>query len=329
MAELTTALIGIYTLTPLHMGTGQATAAVDLPVARESHTGLPVIPATGIKGRARDGFEEALGKKNTVVRDLFGPDLEAAGGADGQAGRAGGLVFSEAQLVALPLRSLNLPLAWCTSRMVLERLARNLEAFGCRKLLAIHDMVQVLDPEKLYVSRKIAAEIFTVEDMAFTSGEVDAGRGDVIQLAKQLATLLPGAAEQDGTVHRFVESLVIVPDLEFQRLVERGLPVQARIKLKDDKTNDNLWYEESVAPDTLFASFVLNRPGSGRDMVAEFVEQVRSRREPDLGVVQLGGNETVGNGWCWWNLRVAHVAIVSDNLELNNSGAADRRQGSA
>jgi len=305
MAKQTTALIGIYTLTPLHMGTGQATGAVDLPVAREHHTGFPVIPATGIKGRARDGFEAALGKKDKQVVRLFGPDLQE--GDKGKDGAAGGLVFTEAQLVALPLRSLNLPLAWCTSRLVLERLARNLDTFGCASLLDIKGHLNNLAEDKAYVSRAMDDKVLVIEDMTFTDQEVIAGRQDIRDLAETLATLLPDAAGDDGTRERFHRSLVILPDREFQRLADRGLPVQARIKLTEKKTNDNLWYEETVAQDTLFAGFVLNRPGGKGDMVADFVDQVQVKKTPDLTVVQLGGNETVGQGWCWCQVRSAEA----------------------
>lgn len=41
-----TALIGIYTLTPTHFGTGQTTGAIDLPIARDASTDFPVLPAT-------------------------------------------------------------------------------------------------------------------------------------------------------------------------------------------------------------------------------------------------------------------------------------------
>ena len=45
---------GIYLLAPTHVGTGQAAGAVDLPIARERHTGHPYLPATALKGVARD-----------------------------------------------------------------------------------------------------------------------------------------------------------------------------------------------------------------------------------------------------------------------------------
>ncbi len=325
MAQQTTALIGIYTLTHLHMGTGQATGAVDLPVAREQHTRLPVIPATGIKGKARDGFEEASDKDDKLVEKLFGPDLDSD--TVKKAAAAGGLVFTEAQLVALPLRSLNLPIAWCTSRMVLERLVRNLDTFDCASLLDISELLGNLAENKVYVSRAMDDKVLVIEDMTFMDQEIIAGRKDVETLAEKLASLLPDPAGEDGTAERFRQSLVILPDLEFQRLVDRGLPVQARIKLTDQKTNDNLWYEETVPPDTLFAAFVVNRPGNDGDMVSEFAGKVE-KKNPDLTVVQLGGNETVGQGWCWWRVLKAGTAPQAeqarDNLDLKGAATTGR-----
>ncbi len=315
MAQQTTALIGIYTLTHLHMGTGQATGTVDLPVARERHTGLPVIPATGIKGKARDGFEKVLDK--TEVIELFGPELnEESGNKESVA--AGGLVFTEAQLVVLPLRSLNLPIAWCTSRLVLERLVRNLDTFDCAALLDIKKLLHNLVEDKVYVSRAIDDKVLVIEDMAFMEQEIIADREDVKTLSKKLATLLPGSAKDDGTLERFRQSLVILPDQEFLRLSERGLPVQARIKLTEKKTNDNLWYEETVPPDTLFASFVFNRPVCKDNPASEFATKVK-KKSPDLTVVQLGGNETVGQGWCWWRVRSLLSESLDNSIEVGGA----------
>lgn len=75
---------GIYTLTPTHCGTGQAAGAVDLPIAREAHTRLPLLPATSLKGIARDDWfplgadrdrwtAEEKQRYNDIVKPLFGP----------------------------------------------------------------------------------------------------------------------------------------------------------------------------------------------------------------------------------------------------------------
>jgi len=110
---------------------------------------------------------------------------------------------------------------------------------------------------------------------------------------------------------------VYVPDeklQEFLDLVSRCLPVQARIKLTGGKTaskwktsegkteKGNLWYEESVPADSLFVFFIMNRPGvrNGKDLVGDF-QRFLVDYDINLSVVQMGGNETVGYGWCWWN----------------------------
>lgn len=177
MANNSRALAGIYTLTPLHMGTGQAAGAVDLPVAREHHTGLPVIPATAVKGVWRDIFEQAaMSKPNNVdsetIRNLFGPELEGNDGT-AQEGQAGGLIFTEGQCVAIPFRSASKPLLYCTSLMVLERLARNLRAFHLAGALNIEKFIQKLEDDRVYVTeQQHNGKTLLVEDMLFKPEEV-------------------------------------------------------------------------------------------------------------------------------------------------------------
>jgi hypothetical protein len=54
-------LILLHALTPLHVGTGQAVANVDLPIAREKATGFPIVPASALKGVLRDNFSNQQG----------------------------------------------------------------------------------------------------------------------------------------------------------------------------------------------------------------------------------------------------------------------------
>ncbi|MCF6188079.1 MAG: hypothetical protein L3J49_11485, partial [Desulfobulbaceae bacterium] len=60
----------------------------------------------------------------------------------------------------------------------------------------------------------------------------------------------------------------------------------------------NFWYEESVPVDSLFIFFLMNRPGkvAEGDMVDKFLRV--ARKEEAGATIQLGGNETVGYGWC-------------------------------
>lgn len=305
---------GIYTMSPLHVSTGQAEGAIDLPVVKEPHTGFPVIPASSLKGVARDAFE-GNGLSKEAVNKLFGPTVDETTGkasnATGEAGKgaseagkatggqgsaptlfAGALVFTEARLVAYAARSLNRPFLYVTSRLVLERLARDLRAanvdIGPLALPATG--ASVLVAEKSLVEKTLV-----LEDLVYTRDIVHSAQAETI--GKSLAALLP--AEDGATRHRFAKSLVVIPDEHFAMLVRR-LPVRARIKLNDSKTTSgdggNLWYEEQVPSDCLFVSLIGARRGKGGAL------QTFREHGSRLEVSQIGGNETVGEGICFWTL---------------------------
>ena len=92
------ALLGIYTLTPTHCGTGKAMDAVDLPIAREGHTRHPVLPSSSIKGALRAAGERALNTSNGKdprIADWFGPEIKKPGeGGTEQDMAAGSVIFT-------------------------------------------------------------------------------------------------------------------------------------------------------------------------------------------------------------------------------------------
>lgn len=301
---------GIYTASPLHVSTGQAEGAIDLPVVKEPHTGFPVIPASALKGVARDAYEE-MSKASTPtlpraqVEKLFGPDLRVLDPADKSSNKpdpeslfAGALVFTEARLVAFSVRSLNKPFLYATSSLVLERLARDLRAakadlFGATPIPAASDKVLTTDKSLKGVS-------LVLEDLVYADG---ATLSEALEsVANALTRLLP----DDGPLRSsFVRNLVLLPDVDFASLVRR-LPVRARIKLNERKTTTkdggNLWYEEQVPADCLFASIVARRRQGPKDADWDaFVGEANGA----LGVTQIGGNETVGEGICYWTFHRA------------------------
>src|SRR5690554_3353742 len=56
------AALFLYTVSPVHMGAGQAVDVIDNPIQRERHTRHPCFAGSGIKGALRHGYE-ALGGK--------------------------------------------------------------------------------------------------------------------------------------------------------------------------------------------------------------------------------------------------------------------------
>jgi len=281
---------GIYTMTPLHVSSGQAEGAIDLPVTKETHTGFPVIPASSLKGVARDELKDI-----DLKDEMFGPKV------DGEKGRelfAGALVFTEARLVAYAARSLNRPFLYVTSRLVLERLARDLRAAGIGGDLGSLSLPPTTTAASVLVADKaLASNALVLEDFVYR-GEAVVPSPDLAKIAGALARLLP--ADDEHTRDRLTKSLVLIPDDDFAMLARR-LPVRARIKL-DEKTkttsaNDgNLWYEEQVPSDCLFVSMIGARRGK-----AQFLSHFEKYGDK-LEVCQIGGNETVGEGICFWTV---------------------------
>ena len=324
-------LIGITTITPNHCGTGQASGAVDLPIAREVHTGLPVMPASTIKGVMRDGFAVPDDPKSWTkeqrktaeeVKDLFGPrpprrasnGTESAGnqkqrGESQEPLSAGDLVFLEGMLLAFPVRSLTGVFRWVTSPMLVKRLRRMMRALG-REL-----PVSFVCPEPKSSERALLPSGQTgpvsLEDLVFSEQRCDENPG-VGTLAKIFSKLAPDVEGLDS-------KLVVVTDEVLQDLTQRGTTVSARIVLNhDSKTSDNLWYEETLPPDCLFATVVAPRPGAGADTLAKFNKALREAKIVSDGrwYTFMGGNATVGQG-------LVALTLDPDLEDKQNAGEAE------
>ena len=298
-------LSALYTISPTHCGIGQAAGAVDLPVAREAETRFPVFPATSLKGVARD-FSERSGMSRDIVDRLFGKALDE--GEKSGSIEAGALAFTEARLVAYPVRSLNRPFFHVTCPLILERLFRDLRALEISDLLPqgrnlprpLPGQIQVADPE-------FAGKTIVLEDLVYPEGEV--GTLPILaEIAEKLASLLPKG--ETDTANRLRSGLVAVPDEDFVDLVNRCTPVRARNKLSDEtKSSENLWYEEYLPSDCLLVSFIGERRqrkmptdtnSSFGDMVEKTALDLLKEYRRALEIVQIGGNETVGYGLCYW-----------------------------
>ena len=107
-------LLFLQALSPIHVGTGQGVGAIDLPVARERATGIPIVPGSTLKGVLRTNCED-----EDLKTRVFGPETE---NADEHAGSA---QFSDLRLLSLPTRSLSGTFAWVTSPLLLRRFQRD------------------------------------------------------------------------------------------------------------------------------------------------------------------------------------------------------------
>lgn len=281
-------LVFLYGLTPAHPGTGQAVGAVDLPVQRESHTELPMIQASGVKGAWRDRRERGGESGDAkLLQAAFGPPTEAAHE------HGGALAFSDARLLAFPVRSAAGLVAWATSPMVWARFARDAALAGSSAPPG-----PTVDPGGVVASGDacILEGSVVLEAYRFPAA--------VQEAARACAAWLSDRGAVDGAMADFFrDRLVFVEDDVLRDLTVHGAEVVARIALSEETgttsgRGGNLWYEEVIPSETLFYLLVLASDAraelNGRRYPAgEIIDVVAV---DDGEVVQLGGEATVGRG---------------------------------
>lgn len=260
-------ILGLLAETSIHPGAGQSAGFVDLPVAREAATDYPVIVGSSMKGALRDRAREA---KLEDIDTVFGKQENG-----------GTLLVSDARLILLPVRSLKSQYKWVTCPHLIERLmrdqARNGRSSLCESTHASESRA-TLDSHQYHGAND--GDLFLEERQFSHAGDLPHGLVD---------SLRPLIAHEP-TANRLEKQVVVISDDDFVWFARYGLSVNARnVQDKETKTSNNLWYEETIPPDSLFYLLLAQR-GVGALDAAESL----FKRRPYL---QVGGNETVGHGW--------------------------------
>src|SRR5579875_1245916 len=256
-------LLGMLAETAIHPGTGRSGGVIDLPVAREAATDYPVIAGSSLKGALRENTEAGVENGKASAQCWFGkPDS------------AGALLVSDARIVLLPVRSLTGSYRWLTCPHIIERLQRDIRRAGLQCGAGIPA------PEKGTVLTHGSEGIYLEERRFTIAGHPDA----------HLVADLRGLIRHDDTAARLERTLAVVHDDDFAWFARYALPVQARNVLDDNtKQSLNLWYEETLPADTVMYAIVASRGDLARQAVDSLFQS-----DPYL---QIGGNETVGEGW--------------------------------
>ncbi len=254
-------LMTIFSRTPVCVGAGSSVGAIDLPVMRERHTRIPIIPGSSIKGVLRD-----LWNGNVEQSEIFG---------EGQ--KAGKVMVGEARVLAFPVRSARGMFAWVTSPLALERFKR--DSNGSFYVPAL-DTMQCLAPAALCFEGERNA---VFEEYCFEQN------GSV---PEDILNAFAGLAD-DPVWESLKKRLAIISDEMFSFFVENACEVPARIKI-DDKTGvvakGALFYQEQVPSETLFYNVLAAIDDNTLNTVIE-----KLREYPTL---QFGGDETIGLGYC-------------------------------
>lgn len=301
--------------TPLHPGAGAAVGAVDLPVQREKHTGWPMIQGSAVKGVLRDSYRlhlmngalnsRAEADKDKTLESLFGP-AKAEDNNDQCAGAAG---FTDARILAFPLRSAKGVFAWTTCPAVVARLREDLQLCGAtapftEPTIGDADTV-ILGPDaarELWIQVNGQDRGLVLEDMLFTRKN-DQQQGTAVSLAGWLALCMDSIS---GLAPE--RRLVILPDDAFSHAVKHCTEIITRIALDYDKKKVKrgaLFSQELLPSETLLYSVCLmEKPRGGALSTA--VEGIQALQNAFVScTLQLGGDETTGKGWCDGRLKSA------------------------
>lgn len=295
-------MLFLYTLTPLHPGSGVSVGAVDLPIQRERITNYPMLQASGVKGALRH-LATCLHPDEEWVFILFGPQTERA------SEYGGALVFTDSRVLLFPVRAARGLFAWITCPNVLARFVRDLHIAGCNKdLEPLRAALDVnLAPGQCAVCTESsvcfqgpAGNNVILEDFLFRV-RTDY---DYCEKMKGLAAwFAQHVFPEDFDAYwkeKIKKDLVLLSDQDFRAFVETSTEVITRIKIGQAGTvEQGPWDEEHLPTETLLYSVVLATAPKKRNSSLANASAVKEQFKRLVGegkIMQFGGDETVGRG---------------------------------
>lgn len=324
-------ILYLFTRTPLHVGAGASVGAIDQPIIRERHTGFPVIPATSLKGTFADAWN-VLGTDGKLQRSPDGEWL--FGSTDANKAFAGALQFSEARLLAFPIRSARGSFAWITCPLMLARAARDgvagMEALtekqaktfsgadGDTKALFLDDGPLTL---KVKEGESEKSQV-VLEEYTFThAGALPPS------LDQAVKKLLPG----DPVWEAVADRLVILSDGMMSFFAQNACEVAQHVRIDDETgaaAGRALFNQENVPSETMFYAVLHAFRGRGDGFKDKTPDQALrafqgqdndGNDHADLpgvrkgSVLQFGGDASTGLGYC--TVRLAERAVPSQSSE--------------
>ncbi|WP_434743966.1 type III-B CRISPR module RAMP protein Cmr4 [Micromonospora sp. SH-82] len=319
-------LLYLYAESPVHAGASDSLGVLDLPVQREATTRYPVIWGQSLKGALRQAALDA-GLDELVV-PVFGSPVRGSGDAEVELS-AGRLTVGDAQVVAMPVPTLQRTFAWVTSELALYRLARKYARLGTSGLP---------QPSRIAPEGGVAASS-TWTGTGSAGNQVlgpclvelgDAPDRLLRHWAAQLATDVLGGVDSDAPLvalgDKLREDLLAVGSDVMPILLTECTEFVARVQLKEGKTvQHGPFHSEYLPSETILAASLTLRPmpptgGLTTDDAVEFLRDLLHDR-----LIQVGGDETIGKGLVWARLlRAEDVKPVPDPTTTDDTVEAGR-----
>jgi len=274
----------LHALSPLHAGTGQGIGSIDLPLARERATNLPIVPGSTVKGCLRDELSRKLAASELLA--LFGP----AQGEDASK-YAGAIRMGDARLLLLPVRALVGTFVWVSCPFILRRFAR--EAKDCG-VPGDAPAVPTVAAQTCQAPATLGLALGGASKLVLEEFDFEI-KGDSKAWADWLAGRLFGAASDWNA--EFCAHFAIVDDDSFFFLAEFATEVTAHIAIEKDTgtvKSGALWYQEALPAESVLylpISVDASRYEAVKADAAAMLAKVPMRTS-----MQVGGKASTGLG---------------------------------
>ncbi|MBQ7176836.1 MAG: type III-B CRISPR module RAMP protein Cmr4 [Victivallales bacterium] len=284
-------IVTLFARTPLHVGAGNSVGAIDAPIIRERHTNVALIPGSSLKGVLADlwpnektGVKMVDGKEVDVLgrgkeaREIFGDDSQ-------DTSCSGELLVGEARVVAFPVRSAKNSFAWIVSPMILQRFYRDFrqEMPNLPKL----DEKTCLAPDEVCLDN----DKVVLEEYLFTK------TGTVNQ---EIVNTFKALSDEPLWKDTIANRLVIVSDEILSYFIKNACEVTARIRIDDtigSVAKGALFYQEQL-PSEVMLYAILGELGIHTTPPVNAVEKVEAKVRNNGSILQIGGDATIGLGFC-------------------------------
>lgn len=289
----------LFTHTPLHVGSGKSVGYVDQPIQRETHTRIPIIPGSSLKGVLADRWNETIIEKRMhdgkaieykkIRRNQEGEWLFGKESAE----NAGALLVGEARVLAFPVRSAKGCFAWITSPIVLARAVRD-KVLKCGVNLKVFTPTSKDDqaPDKTIIagdSVKFGDRKVLLEEYTFTAADDPK--------LKELEVEFGNLLKADPVWEQLPGRLVIVSDTIFSYFVQAACEIAQHVKIDDERgtaSDGALFNQENVPAETLFYGVLSAQTIQHQDAISALAKLAILNGK----LLQIGGGETTGHGWC-------------------------------
>lgn len=272
----------IKALSPIHAGSGRELGIVDMPIQRESHSGVPKIEGSSIKGSLREWTR--LKKETHDVNKLFG-----ATDGNEQAGLIG---FSDAKLLFYPIKSLQGIFAYVTCPYLLDRFfveLKYIKNYSDTNFPKYYNQLKELLSNNLLQGQAIIAYSSETTDDQKQSIELDEYSFVVKENLNDCNSLFKSLGLQPQ------RSIAVLCDEDFMEMISLCKEIITRNKI-DHKTGTvaegQLFTEEYLpAESILYTLLLVNGIESKGSAVENYVQEFACEQ-----ICQIGGNSNIGKG---------------------------------